>query len=170
MLECWSDDPNDRKTFPKLRSLFDAMLAEDNPYIQFEGINTHKPYYNARSQRSSRFEEEIITTSSELDTEFEASSTSIETLNEVSVTGAYDFLRPIATTAEVSDTDVGHGIPTANPYVETPTFKFLMNQDNFELSNFDLDLEVIQQSDEMESSSEVQDDINSTTKCAHLVE
>lgn len=183
MLECWNEDSKERKTFPELRSLFDAMLAENNPYIQFENINMHKPYYNtsttqqtqlqdSSSQRNSRSEDEQMIGLSESEIEFEASSTSTSTLNITSATSAYDFLRPLVPNVEVPPVTDEHGLmlQAANPYVETPTFKFLMNQDSFELSNFELELERIQQSDEMESSTEVQVEINSSANSATAVE
>ena len=181
MLECWNEAPDERKTFPELRSLFDAMLAENNPYIQFENINTHKPYYNTSRQsqtqpettdsslRNSRSEDENMIGLSESEIDFEASSTSTSTLNIASsATGAYDYLRPIVPNVEVtteSEQPLQVANP-ANPYVETPTFKFLMNQDSLELSNFELELERIQQSDEMESSTEVPVEINSSANSA----
>lgn len=179
MLECWNEDPNGRKTFPEIRSLFDAMLAENNPYIQFENINTRKPYYNttqkvqaeteiASSQRNSRSEDENMVSLSESEIDFEASSTSTSTLNIPSATSAYDFLRPLVPNVEVTAATDEHGLALqmANPYVETPTFKFLLNQDSFELSTFELELERIQQLDEMESSTEVQVEINSSANSA----
>lgn len=173
MLECWGENPNERKTFPELRSLFDAMLAENNPYIQFENINSHKPYYNTQqSQRNSRSEDDNTVALSESEIEFEASSTSTSTLNGASASGAYDYLRPLVPNVEVppAHDEQGQALHVANPYVETPTFKFLMNQDSLELSNFELELERIQQSDEMESSTEVQVEINSSANSATAVE
>lgn len=184
MLECWNTDPNERKTFPELRSLFDAMLAENNPYIQFENINTHKPYYNTtataqshshsqnQSQRNSRSEDENMIGMSESEIEFEDSSTSTSTLNGASATGAYDYLRPLVPSEEMTDTIEDHGqiLHVANPYVETPTFKFLMSQEGFRLSSFELELERTQQSEEMESSAEVQVEINSSANSAIVVE
>lgn len=185
MLECWNSDPNERKTFPELRSMFDAMLAENNPYIQFENINTHKPYYNTTrqgvvepegesSQRDSRSEDENMIGLSESEIDFEPTSTSTSTLNVASVADAYDYLRPLTPNAEVPPTVMDeHGLvlQAANPYVETPTFKFLMNQESFELSTFELELERIQNSEEMESSTEIQiDEINSSANSAIVVE
>lgn len=176
MLECWNDNPNDRKDFTELRSLFDAMLAEDNPYIQFENINAHKPYYNTshaqaqgQSHRNSASEDEQMVGLSGSEIDFEPLSTSTSTLNGAPPTGAYDFLRPLVPTVEVSDAIEEHrkAIQAANPYVETPTFKFLMSQDSFELSTFELEL---QRSDEMESSGEVQVEIDSSANSAIAVE
>jgi hypothetical protein len=180
MLECWNEDPNERKTFPELRSLFDAMLAENNPYIQFENINSHKPYYNAtrRSQsqlpedagstppRNSRSEDENVVGLSESEIDFEASSTSTSTLNIPASESAYDYLRPLAPSVETPPATGELLLVTnpANPYVETPTFKYLMNQESFELSgNFE---QQTQKSDEMESSTEVQVEIKSSANSA----
>ena len=172
MLECWSEDPDDRKTFPELRSLFDTMLAENNQYIQFDNINVHKPYYNTLSQRNSRLQEEEVESPVIGLSESEISiSTSIATLNGASASEAYDYLRPLVPAAETADVlDEQQALHMANHYVETPTFKFLMNQDGLELSNFELELERIQQADEMESSAEVQVEINSSANSAVAVE
>lgn len=175
MLECWSEDPCDRKTFPELRSLFDAMLAEDNPYIQFENINSHMPYYNTHSQRSSRCEDETVMTlsTSESETDMEVSSDSNVTINGASASGVYDFLRPIVEPVEAPATldENAYTIQqAANPYVETPTCKFLVNQDSVELSNFELELQQMQESDEMESSGEIHVDINATANSVEIVE
>lgn len=176
MLECWSEVPSERKTFPQLRSLFDAMLAKNNPYIQFDNINSHKPYYNAHSQRNSRvIDDESTTGVSGSEIEFEASSTSISTvtLNGASANGAYDYLRPLVPNTEVT---AGTGLEdcgllqAANPYVETPTFKFLMHQESLELSSFELEMERVQLSDEMESSTEAQVEISSSVNSALAVE
>jgi len=174
MLECWSEDPNERKTFPELRSLFDAMLAENNPYIQFDNINTRKPYYNTQmSQRDSR-PEEAAAGLSESEIELTASSTSTITFSEAvtSSGGAYDYLRPLVPNVEVPPVlnEYGQALPMVNPYVETPTFKSLMNQESLELSNFELELERMRHSEEMLSSAEVQVEINSSANSAVVVE
>lgn len=175
-MECWSDLPGDRKTFPELRSLFDAMLAEDNPYIQFENINTHKPYYNTGSRRNTRCEEEEIAanlSSSEID--FEASSTS--TLNGASVNGgAYDNLIPLLPPeTPPSDLEEQHNYIT-NQYVDTPTFQCLTGEqegavemEEDRLSGFHRETPGLQR-DEMEGSVEVEVEINAAANSAHAVE
>ena len=180
MLECWSEDPNERRTFPELHTLFDTMLAEDNQYIQFDNINMHKAYYNApHSQRSSRLleiqqpEEEMESSVIGLSESEISTSTSTATLNGGGTTSseAYDYLRPLVPNGEVpGGLDEEQALHMANMYVETPTFKFLMNQDGLELSNFELELERIQQGEETESSTEVQMEINSSANSAIAVE
>lgn len=179
MMECWSDLPGDRNTFPELRSLFDAMLAEDNPYIQFENINTHKPYYNTGSRRNSRCEEEIAVNLSSSELDFEASSVSTMTLTAASVNeGAYDNLIPlIPPETPTSDLEEQHNyvLHLTNQYVETPT-KCLVGQEESEtdmednsLSGFILETPVLQR-DEMEGSMEVEVEINAAANSAHAVE
>ena len=177
MLECWSEDPNERRTFSELRSLFDTLLAENNQYIQFDNINTHKPYYNTQSRRNSMMQQEGVEREEESSvvglSESEIStSTSIATLNGASASEAYDYLRPLVPNAETVDNlDEEQVLHMANPYVETPTFKFLMSQDGMgELSNFELELERIQQGEEMESSTEVPVEINASANSAIAVE
>ena len=69
-----------------------------------------------------------------------STSTSTATLNGASASDAYDYLRPLVPNVEASDVlDEQQALHMANPYVETPTFKFL--QDGLELSNFELELE-----------------------------
>ena len=126
MAECWSEFPEDRKTFSELRSLFDAMLAEDSPYIQFENINVHKSYYNVGSRRNTKCEgDEVVPNLSGSETGFE-SSTSTMTLNGASVNGggAYDNIIPLlARETPPSDLEEqqGYSLHIENKYVDTPT-------------------------------------------------
>ena len=46
MLDCWQDNPASRPTFTQLKATFDVLLLEGSPYIQFEGTDTHEPYYD----------------------------------------------------------------------------------------------------------------------------
>jgi len=128
MTDCWSEYPEDRKTFSELRSLFDAMLAEDSPYIQFENINAHQPYYNVGSRRNTRCEGEEVLPNSGSEAGFE-SSTSTMTLNGASVNGgrAYDNIVPLLPReTPPSDLDDHMTLHIENKYVETPTtFKSL---------------------------------------------
>ena len=133
MTECWSEYPEDRRTFTELRSLFDAMLAEDSPYIQFENINIHKPYYNIGSRRNTKCEgEDIIANLSGSEMGFE-SSTSTMTLNGASVNGgAYDNLIPLLT-RDTPPSDLeeqqSYNLHIANQYVDTPTTFKSLEQD-----------------------------------------
>ena len=113
MQDCWLENPNDRPTFTDLRSQFDAMLTKDNPYIQFENINAHMPYYNRRMSRhdSDSDNERTLGVSS---SDFEFSSSSSTTMNGATASG-YDYLKPILR-EEPPPED-----PHSNPYVETPT-------------------------------------------------
>ncbi len=53
MCNCWSEDPGDRWTFAQLRSKFDAMLSERNPYyFDLNHVNSQRPYYNNLSEQS----------------------------------------------------------------------------------------------------------------------
>ena len=179
MMECWNEHPGDRKTFPELRSLFDAMLAEDNPYIQFENINMHKIYYNTGSRRNTRCEEEMVANLSSSEIDFEASSISTVTLNEASVNErAYDNLTPlIPPESQPCDNEEKHKYPlnSTNQYVETPTFKFAGQDDSVveekedQLSNFHQEMPRSQR-DEIEWSTEVEVEINATANSAHAVE
>ena len=45
MLKCWMEDPASRPCFSTLKMTFAEMLQENNPYIQFDNINAHNPYY-----------------------------------------------------------------------------------------------------------------------------
>ena len=48
MSSCWSENQNDRPTFTELRSKFDAMLSERNPYyFDLNHVNSQRPYYNS---------------------------------------------------------------------------------------------------------------------------
>ncbi len=170
MLECWNENPNSRKTFPELRLLFDAMLAEENPYIQFDNINARKSYYNTRSsQRNSRVAEEDNTVAlDESEAEFEASSTS--TITFAGASAAYDYLRAsVPPNAEVTLDDHGQLLHAANQYVETPTFKFSKSQESLELSDCHSEMENASssppqtQAREIESSTEIQMEMNSIT-------
>ena len=51
MCNCWSENPTDRWTFAQLRSKFDAMLTERNPYyFDLNHVNSQRPYYNRLSE------------------------------------------------------------------------------------------------------------------------
>ena len=140
MSECWNEYPEERKTFSELRSLFDAMLAEDSPYIQFENINAHQLYYNVGSRRNTKCEDAVANLSSS-EAEFE-SSTSTITLNGASVNGggAYDNLIPLLSrdTPPSDLDDQGYPLHIANQYVDTPTtFKTLEHDKENDQSNED---------------------------------
>ena len=137
MTDCWCDMPGDRKTFRELRSLFDAMLAEDNPYIQFENINAHKPYYNVSSRRNTTCEgEELVTNFGSSEIAFEASSESNTTVNGASATGgAYDNLIPLlpprTPSSSLEEQQDYHLHIFTNQYVDTPTtFEYLADLEN----------------------------------------
>lgn len=178
-MECWSEFPGDRLTFPELRSFFDAMLAEDNPYIQFENINMHKPYYNTGSRRNTICDEEIKNNLSGSETDFEACSTSTVTLNGTSVNGrAYDNLTPLlpAETPPCDHEDQHkYSLHSTNQYVETPTFKFvgeedvIMEMEDDRLGDFHLETPGLQR-DEIEGSLEVEVEISAAANSAHAVE
>lgn len=114
MQDCWQENPNDRPTFTDLRSQFDAMLTKDNPYIQFENINAHMPYYNSRLSRhdSHSDDERMLATSA---SDFEFSSSSSMTMNGATASG-YDYLQKPSLSQELPPEDTH-----SNPYVETPT-------------------------------------------------
>ena len=114
MQECWNDDSTDRPTFTQLKAKFDVMLAEDNPYIQFDNINTHKPYYNSLSSSS---DEKMSGNESSQASGLSPSSSA--TLQDSGIcTSAYDYLKPRVPEVHLEDSLLH---PIANPYVDTPT-------------------------------------------------
>jgi len=173
--------PGNRKTFTELRSLFDAMLGEDNPYIQFENINTHKPYYNVSSKRNTRCEEEFAAQQSSSEREFEASGGSSTTLNGASAFGsAYNNRAPLLspgtppTRMEEQLHDCSINMLT-NEYVETPTtFDYLIDSGEDTVSArspSSIEDEVPSLSkDKIMSSGEIDMDPNTTTNSAHIAE
>ena len=131
MQECWNDDSADRPTFTQLKAKFDTMLAEDNPYIQFDNINTHKPYYNSLSSSS---DEKMSGNESSQASGLSPSSSA--TLQDSGIcTSAYDYLKPRVPEVHLEDSLLH---PIANPYVDTPT---KLPYD----SGFDLDIVDMQQ-------------------------
>ena len=117
MLDCWSDIPVDRPTFAQLKATFDTMLAEDNPYIQFDNINTCKSYYNGLSNPG----EENSIEMSEIETS-EATGTSVSSSVALRDSGicsnGYDYLKPRIPEVNVEESLLH---PITNPYVDTPT-------------------------------------------------
>ena len=134
MLDCWSDIPDDRPTFAQLKAKFDTMLAEDNPYIQFDNINTCRSYYNGLSKTGNENSVEM----SEIETS-EATGTSASssaTLRDSGIcSSGYDYLKPRVPEVHLEESLVH---PVTNPYVDTPT---KLPYD----SAFDLDIIDIQQ-------------------------
>ena len=51
MLECWNEDPQDRPTFPDLRTKFGALLiaGKEDQYIALE-VDEMKPYYTVKEE------------------------------------------------------------------------------------------------------------------------
>lgn len=51
MLECWNEDPQDRPTFPDLRTKFGALLiaGKEDQYISLE-VDEMKPCYNVQEE------------------------------------------------------------------------------------------------------------------------
>ncbi|XP_064401937.1 uncharacterized protein LOC135347803 [Halichondria panicea] len=120
MCNCWSEDPGDRWTFAQLRSKFDAMLSERNPYyFDLNHVNSQRPYYNNLSEQSHSDGNHTNSLSGE---ELESSS---------AVGGAasgYDYLKPrppAPVPIPPIDTTAPQFMihPSTNPYVETPTAK-----------------------------------------------
>ena len=111
MQDCWLENPNDRPTFADLRSQFDALLTKDNPYIQFENINAHMPYYNSHLTHRNSDDDGTLGLST---SDFEFSSSSSVTMNGATASG-YDYVKPVVVMQEQPED------PHSNPYVETPT-------------------------------------------------
>ncbi len=176
MMDCWCTMPGDRKTFPELRLLFDSMLAQDNPYIQFENIHSHKAYYNISSRRNTACEdEELAANCSSSETEYEASSTSSGTLNGASAKGtAYDNLTPLLPPrTPPTETDDRQHYPLhifPNQYVDTPIpFEHLTETENSTEEettssgrSSSCEHEITKISKKITSSGEIDMDINST--------
>ena len=136
MLDCWKENPAERPTFTNLRSIFDAMLQQDNPYIQFDNINTHKPYYDTSMSLSTDDDKTIGLSDSGSSSMPHSSSSerSLVTLPGVAASlqsaagGGFDLTK----SEELPTPDPAH-----NPYVDTPTRPY----DN----SFDLDMVHTQQ-------------------------
>ncbi len=114
MLECWCVDPDTRPSFTYLRSKFDAILLEENQYIQFASIDEEHSRYDRLSPLSSNGEQ-----------------SKLEDLGTTEVTP----LPSKSTDQDTQGCDVGSTVPwssyVANPYVHTPTR--LSHQDHFQL-------------------------------------
>ena len=52
MKQCWEEKPEDRPTFEKLQKTFENMMLVDNPYLDFNGLDESKNYYNVPSFNS----------------------------------------------------------------------------------------------------------------------
>ena len=157
MQECWDENPQNRPTFPELRSQFDAMLAKDNPYIQFGTLNSHKDYYHSHHHHRDSHSEDSTLQLSDTTNEFSPCTSSI-TLNGAhspiisngATASGYDYLTPIEPTVTiVSHDDTQHHM--ANPYVDTPTSKHprsgasaVMRDRSRTRSGIDFELEQIQ--------------------------
>ena len=119
MLDCWLEDPTQRPTFTALRSKFDAMLAEDNPYIQFDNINIHKPYYH-RNTNSDSDDTKTESISGSAENGMDSSYTSSSVTLSGTGANAYDTLSPI-TDEVASSIEESLKRPVPNMYVETPS-------------------------------------------------
>ena len=134
MLDCWSDIPDDRPTFAQLKAKFGTMLAEDNPYIQFDNINTCRSYYNGLSNTGNENSVEMSEIETSEATGISASSSA--TLRDSGIcSSGYDYLKPRVPEVHLEESLVH---PVTNPYVDTPT---KLPYD----SAFDLDIIDIQQ-------------------------
>ncbi len=51
MLSCWKENVPDRPAFADLQEMFDSMLEQDNPYINFS-IDPDKLYYNIDAEEN----------------------------------------------------------------------------------------------------------------------
>ncbi len=51
MLSCWKENVPDQPSFADLQEMFDSMLAQDNPYINFS-IDPNKLYYNIDAEEN----------------------------------------------------------------------------------------------------------------------
>ena len=104
MLDCWNASPDARPTFNCLRSKFDAILLEDNQYIQFSTITETD---QSRYDRLSPLVQDTYANSS-------SSSMTIDNDNH----SGYDVLEP-----EITGERLEHPLPrpVSNPYVQTPT-------------------------------------------------
>ena len=123
MLHCWQDESSRRPTFAELRSTFDTMLAEDNPYIQFDTINVHKPYYQrGTDSESDGAKTEQLSTSSEerssTDSFIPSSTTSVEGAASAYM---YDTLSPVVNSSVDNGFDDSPKRPIPNAYVDTPS-------------------------------------------------
>ena len=133
MLDCWHEASEERPSFTQLRGIFDAMLAANNPYIQFDNINSHQPYYNRMSSSEDGRTTGISSnTGSELPS---STSSSSVTLNGATASG-YDYLKPLVGPV----VDESHGRPITNPYVDTPTTRSPYDEEE----GFETDAEHIQ--------------------------
>ena len=179
-MDCWHALPGNRKTFTELRSLFDALLGEDNPYIQFENINAHKSYYNVSSRRNTRCEEEFEAQQSSSEGEFEVSRGSSTTLNGNSAFGSgYNNHAPLLApeTPPTRMEDHQHECSAnmlTNEYVETPTtFDCLIDSDEDTVSIRSSSIEVqipILSKDEIMSSGEIDMELNAAANSTHVAE
>ena len=113
MLDCWNADPMERPTFTQLRAKFDAMLAEDNPYIQFDTIDSHKPYYNSPSP-----EDERTIGISDIDEDISVNSEESSSTAQGASRSECEFPKPNIPQVHIDQT---LGNPVPNPYVNTPT-------------------------------------------------
>lgn len=100
------------------------MLAEDNPYIQFDTINVHKPYYqHGTDSESDESKTEQLSTSSE---ERSSTTDSFTPSSTTSVEGAasaymYDTLSPAVDSVVNDNFDDSPKRPIPNTYVDTPS-------------------------------------------------
>ena len=118
MLNCWREDPTERPSFTKLRATFDAMLAEDNPYIQFDNINVHKPYYHQSNSSDSDDVKMGISDEESSTDSYVPSSVPVPIVGGVAST--YDRLNPVIDTATNNHLEELKR-PIANTYVDTPS-------------------------------------------------
>ena len=122
MLRCWTDDSSKRPSFSFLKTTFAEMLQENNPYIQFDNINTENPYYQnvdiinsddpkqSGSQLSNTVSIEPLPSSSSSSPPQETSSCELIKLG-------------IVETASLQMEEQPATIVPPNLYVETPTKK-----------------------------------------------
>ena len=122
MLICWTDDSSKRPSFSFLKTTFAEMLQENNPYIQFDNINTENPYYQnvdiinnndpkrSASQLSDTVSIELLPSSSSSSPPQETSSCEL-------------IKSGIVETTSLQTEEQQATIVPPNLYVETPTKK-----------------------------------------------
>lgn len=63
MAKCWKDKPDERPSFTQLREDLENMMIVDKPYLDFDGLDESRDYYNVPSFYSiEEDEEELLST------------------------------------------------------------------------------------------------------------
>ena len=120
MLKCWMEDPASRPCFSTLKTTFAEMLQENNPYIQFDNINAHNPYYTNISlgddSNDPKLSSNQLSDSESATFLSSSSSTQQETSSYELIKGSGADVLPFPVTDDQPPTVV-----PPNLYVDTPT-------------------------------------------------